>query len=140
MLSHIFPSFFPVDLSPAVLVELVARIHSTRLKLAMADAIFRNLCCRNGFTLGDEPLSLKKMVCIFSVCLFDCLIDMVCLVSDADFQSRMKANVMLVLCSLLLFCTFCSFSENLFKINLSTIVLFFLNDLFCSLQCTIILS
>ncbi|XP_072244231.1 SMC5-SMC6 complex localization factor protein 1 [Leuresthes tenuis] len=50
------------DLSPAVLVELVARVRSTRLKLVMADAIFRNLCCRSGFPVGDEPLSLKKMV------------------------------------------------------------------------------
>ncbi|XP_035496096.2 SMC5-SMC6 complex localization factor protein 1 [Scophthalmus maximus] len=50
------------DLSPEVLAELVVRVSSTRLKLAMTDAIFRNLCCRNGFTVGDEPLSLKKMV------------------------------------------------------------------------------
>ncbi|XP_044051198.1 SMC5-SMC6 complex localization factor protein 1 [Siniperca chuatsi] len=50
------------DVSPVVLAELVVRIRSTRLKLVMADAIFRNLCCRNGFTVGDEPLSLKKMV------------------------------------------------------------------------------
>ncbi|XP_026176480.1 SMC5-SMC6 complex localization factor protein 1 isoform X2 [Mastacembelus armatus] len=50
------------DVSPVVLAELVLRVSSTRLKLVMADAIFRNLCCRNGFTLGDEPLSLKKMV------------------------------------------------------------------------------
>lgn len=50
------------DLSPAVLVELVCRVHSTRLKLVMTDAIFRNLCCRNGFTVGDDPLCLKKMV------------------------------------------------------------------------------
>ncbi|XP_070761077.1 SMC5-SMC6 complex localization factor protein 1 [Enoplosus armatus] len=50
------------DVSPAVLAELVVRIRSTRLKLVMADAIFRNLCCRNAFTVGDEPLSLKKMV------------------------------------------------------------------------------
>ncbi|XP_041856315.1 SMC5-SMC6 complex localization factor protein 1 isoform X2 [Melanotaenia boesemani] len=50
------------DLSPAVLVELVSSVRSTRLKLVMADAIFRNLCCRNGFTVGVEPLSLKKIV------------------------------------------------------------------------------
>ncbi|KAM9360076.1 SMC5-SMC6 complex localization factor protein 1 [Symphorus nematophorus] len=50
------------DVSPVVLAELVVRIRSTRLKLVMADAIFRNLCCGNGFTVGDEPLSLKKMV------------------------------------------------------------------------------
>lgn len=51
-------------MSPVVLAELVVRVSSTRLKLVMADAIFRSLCCRNGFTVGDEPLSLKKMVCI----------------------------------------------------------------------------
>nr|XP_020450000.1 SMC5-SMC6 complex localization factor protein 1 isoform X1 [Monopterus albus] len=50
------------DVSPVVLVELVVRISCARLKLVMADAIFRNLCCQNGFTVGDEPLSLKKMV------------------------------------------------------------------------------
>lgn len=51
-------------MSPVVLAELVARVSSTRLKLVMSDAIFRTLCCRNGFTVGDEPLSLKKMVCV----------------------------------------------------------------------------
>ncbi|XP_068166729.1 SMC5-SMC6 complex localization factor protein 1 isoform X2 [Antennarius striatus] len=50
------------DVSPVVLAELVVRIHSTRLKLVIADAIFRTLCCRNGFTVLDEPLSLKKMM------------------------------------------------------------------------------
>ncbi|XP_068460543.1 SMC5-SMC6 complex localization factor protein 1 isoform X2 [Clinocottus analis] len=50
------------DLSPEVLAELVVRIRSTRLKLMMADAIFRSLCCRSGLTVGDEPLSFKKMV------------------------------------------------------------------------------
>ncbi|XP_059192903.1 SMC5-SMC6 complex localization factor protein 1 isoform X2 [Centropristis striata] len=50
------------DVSPVVLAELVVRIRSTRLKLVIADAIFRSLCCRNGFTVGDETLSLKKMV------------------------------------------------------------------------------
>ncbi len=59
-------------MSPVVLAELVVRIRSTRLKLVMADAIFRNLCCRNGFTVGDEPLSLKKMVCV-CVCVCVCL-------------------------------------------------------------------
>nr|XP_015827908.2 SMC5-SMC6 complex localization factor protein 1 isoform X2 [Nothobranchius furzeri] len=53
------------DLPPAVLVELVASIRSSRLKLVVADAVFRNLCCRNGFTVGDEPHSLKKMVCSY---------------------------------------------------------------------------
>ncbi|KAM9392216.1 SMC5-SMC6 complex localization factor protein 1 isoform 2-T2 [Pholidichthys leucotaenia] len=50
------------DLSPSVLAELVTMVHSSRLKLMLADAIFRNLCCRQGFTVGDEPLSLNKMV------------------------------------------------------------------------------
>ncbi|XP_029367527.1 SMC5-SMC6 complex localization factor protein 1 isoform X2 [Echeneis naucrates] len=50
------------DVSPVVVAELVDMVSSTRLKLVMADAIFRNLCCRNGFTVGNEPLSLKKMV------------------------------------------------------------------------------
>ncbi|XP_023129484.1 SMC5-SMC6 complex localization factor protein 1 isoform X2 [Amphiprion ocellaris] len=50
------------DVAPVVLVELVVRVRSTRLKLMMADAIFRSLCCKNGVTMGDEPLSLKKMV------------------------------------------------------------------------------
>ncbi|KAF7670348.1 hypothetical protein LDENG_00010180 [Lucifuga dentata] len=48
--------------SPSVLIELVVRIPSTRLKLVISDAIFRNLCCRNGLIVRDEPLSLKKMV------------------------------------------------------------------------------
>ncbi|KAM9425775.1 LOW QUALITY PROTEIN: SMC5-SMC6 complex localization factor protein 1-like [Pholidichthys leucotaenia] len=42
--------------------ELVKMDHSSRLKLMLADAIFRNLCCRKGVTVGDEPLSLNKMV------------------------------------------------------------------------------
>ncbi|RVE68309.1 hypothetical protein OJAV_G00090890 [Oryzias javanicus] len=50
------------DASPAVLVKLVDRVHSSRFRLVMADAMFRNLCCRSGCTLGDEPLSLKKLV------------------------------------------------------------------------------
>ncbi|KAM3610653.1 uncharacterized protein V6R79_006985 [Siganus canaliculatus] len=50
------------DVSAVVLEELVGRIRSARLKLATANAIFRNLCCRNGYTVGDEPLSLKKIV------------------------------------------------------------------------------
>lgn len=59
--------FCHLDVSPVVLAELVLRISSSRLKLVMADAIFRNLCCRNGFTVGDDPLSLRKMVCVFLV-------------------------------------------------------------------------
>ncbi|XP_024908792.1 SMC5-SMC6 complex localization factor protein 1 isoform X2 [Cynoglossus semilaevis] len=50
------------DVTPAVAVELVVRVSSTRLKMTMADAVFRSLCCRNGFTLEDNSLSLKEMV------------------------------------------------------------------------------
>uniref|UniRef100_A0A667YAE1 SMC5-SMC6 complex localization factor 1 n=1 Tax=Myripristis murdjan TaxID=586833 RepID=A0A667YAE1_9TELE len=50
------------DVSSVVLADLVVRIPSTRLKLVTADAIFRSLCCRNGLPVGDEPLSLRKMV------------------------------------------------------------------------------
>ncbi|CAB1321545.1 unnamed protein product [Coregonus sp. 'balchen'] len=34
----------------------------TRLRMVTADAIFRNVCCRNGITIGAEPLSLRKIV------------------------------------------------------------------------------
>lgn len=50
------------NLSPDVLAELVAKVPSSRLKFVLADSIFRNLCCRNGSTVGDEPLSLKKLL------------------------------------------------------------------------------
>lgn len=59
---HVAVSTSSQDVSPAILVDLVARMPSSRLRLVTADAIFRNLCCRNGLTIGDEPLSLKKMV------------------------------------------------------------------------------
>ncbi|XP_061623229.1 SMC5-SMC6 complex localization factor protein 1 isoform X7 [Phyllopteryx taeniolatus] len=49
-------------LSSVVLAEMVARISSTRLKLALVDAIFRNICCTIGITLAGEPLSLKKVM------------------------------------------------------------------------------
>ncbi|CAL8346838.1 unnamed protein product [Lota lota] len=59
---HVAFSASSQDVPPAVLMELVARIPSSRLRLVTADAVFRNLCCRNGLTVGEEPLSLKKMV------------------------------------------------------------------------------
>ncbi|KAM8886475.1 SMC5-SMC6 complex localization factor protein 1 isoform 1-T1 [Spinachia spinachia] len=59
------------DVSPEVLAELVVRIRSTRLKLMIADAIFRSLCCRSGMTVGDEPLSFKKMVLSYMPALED---------------------------------------------------------------------
>lgn len=49
-------------MSPVVLAELVIRVSSTRLRLVVADGVFRNLCCSNGLTVGDDALSLKKMV------------------------------------------------------------------------------
>ncbi|XP_034025943.1 SMC5-SMC6 complex localization factor protein 1 isoform X2 [Thalassophryne amazonica] len=50
------------DVCAVILKEVIIRISSPRLKMVMADAIFKNLCLRNGFTVTDEPLSLKKMV------------------------------------------------------------------------------
>lgn len=49
-------------MAPSVLAELVIRVSSTRLRLVVADAVFRRLCCSNGLTVGDDDLSLKKMV------------------------------------------------------------------------------
>ncbi|XP_077378915.1 SMC5-SMC6 complex localization factor protein 1 isoform X2 [Festucalex cinctus] len=49
-------------LSVVVLDDMVARISTTRLKMPLVDAIFRNMCCKNGITLDDRPLSLKKVV------------------------------------------------------------------------------
>nr|XP_057925701.1 SMC5-SMC6 complex localization factor protein 1 isoform X2 [Doryrhamphus excisus] len=50
------------NLSLVVITELVAKVSSTRLRLALVDAIFRNICCKNGIPVGDEPLSLKKVM------------------------------------------------------------------------------
>ncbi|KAM3867570.1 SMC5-SMC6 complex localization factor protein 1 [Diretmus argenteus] len=50
------------DVSPVVLVDLIGRMPFTRLRLVTTDAMFRNLCYRNGLNVGDEALSLKKMV------------------------------------------------------------------------------
>lgn len=49
-------------LSPSALVELVAKVPSSRVKLVLADAIFKGLCCRNGSTVGDDPLCVKKIM------------------------------------------------------------------------------
>lgn len=49
-------------MSPAVLAELVIKVCSTRLRLVVAEAMFRNLCCKSGLTVVDDELSLKKMV------------------------------------------------------------------------------
>ncbi|KAJ0019300.1 hypothetical protein NQD34_006869, partial [Periophthalmus magnuspinnatus] len=49
-------------LPPSLLAELVAKVPSSRLKMVLADAVFRTLCCKNGFTVGDDPLCFKKIV------------------------------------------------------------------------------
>nr|XP_049618154.1 SMC5-SMC6 complex localization factor protein 1 isoform X1 [Syngnathus scovelli]XP_049618155.1 SMC5-SMC6 complex localization factor protein 1 isoform X1 [Syngnathus scovelli] len=49
-------------LSTVVLTEMVASISSSRFKLALADAIFRNICCNTEITVGSEAFSLKKLV------------------------------------------------------------------------------
>lgn len=49
-------------LPPSALVKLVVRIGSSRMKLAVADSVFRFLCCRNGYSVGDDPLCVKKIV------------------------------------------------------------------------------
>lgn len=73
LITYSVTSHCPTDLSPVVLAELVVRLCSTRLKLVIADAIFRNLCCKNGLTIAEEPLSLKKMVCTCVLFLFNVL-------------------------------------------------------------------
>ncbi|KAM9810958.1 SMC5-SMC6 complex localization factor protein 1 [Neosynchiropus ocellatus] len=50
------------DLSDTIQAELVVQVPSSRLKLALGDAIFQNMCRRDGFTVGDDALSLKKVV------------------------------------------------------------------------------
>ncbi|XP_041760476.2 SMC5-SMC6 complex localization factor protein 1 isoform X1 [Coregonus clupeaformis] len=50
------------DLPPDVLQTFVPGMVPTRLRMVTADAIFRNVCCRNGITIGAEPLSLRKIV------------------------------------------------------------------------------
>ncbi|XP_072290099.1 SMC5-SMC6 complex localization factor protein 1 [Eucyclogobius newberryi] len=47
---------------PTLLTELVAKVPSSRLKLALADSVFRTLCCKNGSAIGDDPLCLKKIM------------------------------------------------------------------------------
>ncbi|XP_077418732.1 SMC5-SMC6 complex localization factor protein 1 isoform X2 [Vanacampus margaritifer] len=55
-------AFTSQSLSIVALDEMVARISTTRLKLPLVDAIFRNMCCKIGITLDGGPLSLKKVV------------------------------------------------------------------------------
>lgn len=60
-----FAEYFAVSfqkLSPSALVELVSKVPSSRVNLALADSIFRGLCCRNGSTVGDDPLCVKKIM------------------------------------------------------------------------------
>lgn len=55
-------------MSPAVLAELVMKVSSTRLRLVVADAVFRYLCSSNGLTVGVDALSLKNMVSVPVCC------------------------------------------------------------------------
>ncbi|KAK3514531.1 hypothetical protein QTP70_021511 [Hemibagrus guttatus] len=50
------------DLHPDTLRELVPALPSHRLRMLTADAIFRNICTRNGLLIHSEPLSLHKIV------------------------------------------------------------------------------
>ncbi|CAL9708208.1 unnamed protein product [Knipowitschia caucasica] len=49
-------------LPPILLAELVSKIISSRLKLALADSVFRRFCYENGSSVGDAPLCLKKIM------------------------------------------------------------------------------
>ncbi|XP_058230754.1 SMC5-SMC6 complex localization factor protein 1 [Hemibagrus wyckioides] len=50
------------DLHPDTLRELVPALPSHQLRMLTADAIFRNICTRNGLLIRSEPLSLHKIV------------------------------------------------------------------------------
>ncbi|XP_026787080.3 SMC5-SMC6 complex localization factor protein 1 [Pangasianodon hypophthalmus] len=50
------------DLRPDALRELVPALPSHRLRMLTADAIYRNICTRNGLLIRSEPLSLHKIV------------------------------------------------------------------------------
>ncbi|KAM9446682.1 SMC5-SMC6 complex localization factor protein 1 [Clarias gariepinus] len=50
------------DLQPDTLRVLVPALPSHRLRMLTADAIYRNICTRNGLVVGSEPLSLHKIV------------------------------------------------------------------------------
>ncbi|XP_028314423.1 SMC5-SMC6 complex localization factor protein 1 isoform X2 [Gouania willdenowi] len=45
-----------------VLTGIVGRLRSTRLKLMVADAVFRKVCDMNRIAVTNEPLSYRKMV------------------------------------------------------------------------------
>lgn len=49
-------------LPPSALVELIAKVCSSRLRLAVTDSVFRCLCCRNGCTVEDDALCVKKIM------------------------------------------------------------------------------
>ncbi|KAM8864992.1 SMC5-SMC6 complex localization factor protein 1 [Synchiropus picturatus] len=50
------------ELSDTIQAELVVQVPSSRLKLELGDAVFRNMCFMKGFTVGDDALTLKKVV------------------------------------------------------------------------------
>ncbi|XP_023674067.2 SMC5-SMC6 complex localization factor protein 1 isoform X3 [Paramormyrops kingsleyae] len=50
------------DHPPEFLLEFVPNMPSLRLKMVTADSIYRCMCCRNGVSVGTEPLTLRKIV------------------------------------------------------------------------------
>ncbi|XP_007243962.3 SMC5-SMC6 complex localization factor protein 1 isoform X1 [Astyanax mexicanus] len=50
------------DLHPDILRELVPALPCLRLRMRTADAIYRNICSRNGLLIRPEPLTLLKIV------------------------------------------------------------------------------
>ncbi|XP_017546619.2 SMC5-SMC6 complex localization factor protein 1 isoform X1 [Pygocentrus nattereri] len=50
------------DLHPDTLKELVPALPSPRLRMLTVEAIYRNICSRNGLFIHPEPLSLLKIV------------------------------------------------------------------------------
>lgn len=45
-----------------MLKEVIPALHSARLRMFTADAIYRNICCSRGLFFSSEPLSLLKIV------------------------------------------------------------------------------
>ncbi|KAI1900406.1 hypothetical protein AGOR_G00049620 [Albula goreensis] len=50
------------DLPPEVLQEFIPSLPSVHLRMYTADAVFTQVCCRNGIVMGSQPLSMRKIV------------------------------------------------------------------------------
>ncbi|KAI4891818.1 hypothetical protein NFI96_002199 [Prochilodus magdalenae] len=50
------------DLHPDTLKELIPALASPRLRMLTADAIYKNICSRNGLFIPPQPLTLHKIV------------------------------------------------------------------------------